>query len=230
MEAMITVEEALRTRRSVRAFRDTPVPRGLVARILTTAARAPSGSNIQPWRVYATTGAAKRALSRDLMDAHAAGDPGEEEYAYYPTEWREPYLARRRKVGWDLYGALGIQRGDKDAMTRQLARNYLFFDAPVGLMFTIDRRLEVGSWLDYGMFLQSVMLAARGFGLDTCSQQAFAKYHRIIRRHLAIPDDEVLICGMALGHAEPAAVENRFDTERMPVSEFVRFTQDPDWS
>lgn len=230
MDTMITVEEALRTRRSVRAFRETPVPRAFVERILTAAARAPSGSNIQPWRVYATTGAAKRALSRDLMDAHAAGDPGEEEYAYYPTEWREPYLARRRKVGWDLYGALGIGKGDKDAMARQLARNYLFFDAPVGLMFTIDRRLEVGSWLDYGMFLQSVMLAARGLGLDTCPQQAFAKYHRIIRRHLAIPDDEVLICGMALGYAEPAAVENRFDTERMPVSEFVRFAQDPDWS
>ncbi len=216
--------DAIRTRRSVRAFLDRPVPRAAVEGILETAARAPSGSNIQPWTVYTIAGLPRRHLSAELAAAHRGGEPGGEEYAYYPEVWREPYLSRRRKVGWDLYGALGIAKGDKERMSRQHARNYDFFGAPVGLFFTLDRVLERGSWLDLGMFMQNVMVAARGFGLDTCPQQAFCKYHRIVRRHLGIPDAEILVSGMALGHADPAAPENRFATERAPAGEFTRFT------
>ncbi len=220
-----TAEEAILSRRSVRAFRDTEVPRALVERILAVAARAPSGSNLQPWKVYVVTGAAKAALTAEILEAYFAGDGHSEEYDYYPDPWREPYLSRRRKVGYDLYGILGIARGDREAMRRQLARNYEFFGAPVGLIFTIDRDLPVGAWLDYGGFLQSIMIAARGFGLDTCPQQAFAKYHRILTRRLGIPDDEMVVCGMALGYADTEAPVNRLETERVPVAEFATFVE-----
>ncbi len=225
LPASLSAIEAVRTRRSIRAFTAEPVPRATVEAILEVASRAPSGTNIQPWRVYAVAGAPRDALVAELMAAHF--DPtdaqADHEYAYYPAEWREPYLSRRRKVGWDLYGILGIARGDKAAMARQIARNYDFFGAPVGLFFTLDRRMEVGSWLDLGMFMQNVMVVARGLGLDTCPQQAFARYHRIVRRHLAIPDAEILVSGMALGHADPDAPENRLVTERVPVADFTRF-------
>jgi nitroreductase len=148
-----------------------------------------------------------------------------EEYAYYPTEWKSPYIDRRRKVGWDLYSMLGIGKTDKDRMHAQHARNYAFFDAPVGLMFTIDRVLQQGSWLDYGMFLQSVMVAARGRGLDTCPQAAFMQFHRIIARHLNLPDAQMLVCGMSLGYADTAAVANRLVTEREPVAGFTHFLE-----
>jgi len=221
---LLSAVDAVRTRRSVRAFTAQPVPRDTVEYILELASRAPSGTNIQPWRVYAVAGAARDALSAELVAAHF--DPGteaQEEYDYYPTQWFEPYLARRRKVGWDLYGLLGIAKGDTVAMARQHARNYEFFGAPVGLFFTLDRRMEVGSWLDLGMFMENVMVVARGLGLDTCPQAAFTKFHRIVRRHLGIPDTEILVSGMALGHADPDAPENRLETERAPVGEFSRF-------
>lgn len=224
--SLMSAVEAVRTRRSVRAFTGQPVPRETVEFILALAARAPSGSNIQPWKVYAVAGAARAALSAELLAAHAdpAGPAEPPEYYYYPTEWRDPYLARRRKVGWDLYGALGIAKGDKAAMARQHGRNYDFFGAPVGLFFTLDRDMEKGSWLDLGMFMQNVMIAARGLGLDTCPQQAFCNHHRIVRRHLGIPDTEILVSGMALGHADADAPENRFDTEREPADAFTRFS------
>ena len=225
LPASLSAIEAVRTRRSIRAFTAEPVPRATVEAILEVASRAPSGTNIQPWRVYAVAGAPRDALVAELMAAHfdPADAQADHEYAYYPAEWREPYLSRRRKVGWDLYGILGIARGDKAAMARQIARNYDFFGAPVGLFFTLDRRMEVGSWLDLGMFMQNVMVVARGLGLDTCPQQAFARYRRIVRRHLAIPDAEILVSGMALGHADPDAPENRLVTERVPVADFTRF-------
>lgn len=218
-----TVEEAIVSRRSIRAFRSDPVPRALVERILEIATRAPSGSNTQPWKVYVLLGGALEALKQKLVAAYLGGDPGAEEYDYYPLTWREPYLSRRRKSGWDLYGTLGIVRGDKEGMTRQQARNYRFFDAPVGLIFTIDRDLATGSWLDYGTFLQSIMIAARGVGLDTCPLQSMARYHAIIRRSVGATDAEVVICGMALGHADMTAPENNFTTDRMALAEFVRF-------
>ncbi|NUZ05088.1 nitroreductase [Piscinibacter koreensis] len=224
------VDHALSSRRSVRAFLSTPVERATIEAILAAASRAPSGTNTQPWNVYVLTGAAKAELTRRILDAY--DDPAElarhtAEYAYYPTEWRSPFVERRRKVGWDLYSLLGIAKGDKVRMHAQHGRNYAFFDAPVGLMFTIDRVMELGSWLDYGMFLQSVMIAARGHGLDTCPQAAFIDFHRIVMPLIGAPVNEQLVCGMSLGVADPAAIENSLVTEREPVERFTRFLDDP---
>jgi nitroreductase len=226
--AVAAVDAALISRRSVRAFLPTSVPRETIEQILAVAARAPSGTNTQPWKVYVLTGAAKEALSRDLLAAHddpAARAGLREEYAYYPKDWVSPYIDRRRKIGWDLYGLLGIEKTDKAGMHEQHARNYRFFDAPVALMYTIDRLLAQGSWLDYGMFLQSVMVAARGRGLDTCPQAAFTPLQRIVMEHLGAPETEMLVCGMSLGHADPSAVENALVTEREPVHRFTRFIE-----
>jgi len=217
------VAAAITSRRSIRAFLPTPVARETVERILDIAARAPSGTNMQPWRGYVLTGAPLKRLSAALVAEAMAGTPVEAEYRYYPETFFEPYLSRRRKVGWDLYGLLGIGRGEGEKMKRQHARNFAFFGAPVGLIFTIDRRLEIGSWLDYGIFLGNVMTAARGMGLDTCPQAAFAPHHRTIRAHLPIPEEEVVVCGMALGYADPAAPENALVTERVPAREFCTF-------
>lgn len=220
------VDTAIRTRRSVRAFLPTPVPRETVEAILAVAARAPSGTNTQPWKAYVLTGAAKAELSRKIVAAY--DDPAErarhsDEYAYYPSEWKSPFIDRRRKVGWDLYGLLDIAKTDKARMHAQHRRNYEFFDAPVGLIFTIDRVMRQGSWLDYGMFLQNIMIAARGRGLDTCPQVAFMQFHRIITAHVGAPADEQVVCGMSLGWADPDAIENTLVTEREPVAAFVRF-------
>lgn len=217
------VAAAITSRRSIRAFLPTPVARETVERILDIAARAPSGTNMQPWRGYVLTGAPLKRLSAALVAEALAGTEVEAEYRYYPETFFEPYLSRRRKVGWDLYGLLGIGRGETERMRRQHARNFAFFGAPVGLIFTIDRRLEIGSWLDYGIFLGNVMTAARGMGLDTCPQAAFAPHHRTIRAHLPIPEEEVVVCGMALGYADPAAPENALVTERVPAREFCTF-------
>jgi nitroreductase len=157
------------------------------------------------------------------MAEHEAGVTPDSEYQYYPRKFFEPYHSRRRKVGWDLYGLLGIGKGENERMRAQHGRNLIFFGAPVGLIFTIHRDLEQGSWLDYGMFLQNVMVAARGMGLDTCPQAAFMPYHRIIQTMLEIPPEEMLVCGMALGYAVPDAVENGLVTERAPAREFARF-------
>ncbi len=225
-EDTAAVEAAITSRRSIRAFLPTPVPRETVERILEVASRAPSGTNTQPWKVHVLTGAAKDRLSRAVRAAY--DDPAErarhtEEYAYYPTQWVSPYVDRRRKVGWDLYGLLGIGKADKVRMHEQHGRNYAFFDAPVGLIFTIDRVMQQGSWLDYGMFLQNVMVAARARGLDTCPQAAFTQFHRVIERELVLPPSEMVVCGMSLGHADPDAPENQLVTEREPVCGFARF-------
>jgi nitroreductase len=219
-------EAAIATRRSVRAFLPTPVPRATVERILAVASRAPSGTNTQPWKVYVLTGEPLRSLSRRLVAAY--DDPEEsarhsEEYPYYPTEWVSPYIDRRRKIGWDLYGLLGIGKTDKARMHAQHRRNYEFFGAPVGLMFTIDRILRQGSWLDYGMFIEGVMVAARAHGLDTCPQAAFTPFHRIVTDEIGAPANEQLVCGMSLGWADPGAIENTLVTEREPVAGFARF-------
>lgn len=222
----LDVAEAILTRRSVRAFLPTPVPRATVARILETAARAPSGSNMQPWKVTVVTGTARARLSAAIHEARAhEPDAHVEEYQIYPETWREPYLSRRRENGWGLYGLVGITRGEKDKMWRQHGRNYDFFGAPVGMIMTIDRDLGTGSWVDFGTFLQNIMLAARGEGLHTCPQGAFAQFHRVIRRELDLPDHEVVICGMALGHEDESAPENRLRTPRMPLDAFVRFRE-----
>ncbi len=220
------VDHAITTRRSVRSFLPATVPQSEVATILEAAARAPSGTNMQPWRVYVTTGDAKERLSQAVLRAH--NDQAfrrAQVYDYYPHEFFEPYLSRRRKVGWDLYNLLGIEKGDKEKMHNQHGRNYVFFGAPVGMIFTIDRRLEIGSWLDYGMFLENIMIAARGRGMDTCPQAAFAPFQEIIRPELDIPETEVVVCGMALGYADEHAVENTLKTERAPLEEFATFRE-----
>jgi nitroreductase len=222
------VDAAITSRHSIRAFLDKPVERADIERILEVAARAPSGTNTQPWKVYVLTGQARQDLSDAIQAVNA--DPEQarqhtEEYAYYPREWVSPFVDRRRKVGWDLYTLLGLTRDNKAGMAAQHARNYRFFDAPVGLIFTIDRIMEQGSWLDYGMFLQNIMVAARGRGLDTCPQAAFTQYHRVIARQLGLPENEMVVCGMALGWADPDRIENSLVTEREPVQHFAHFRE-----
>ena len=176
------VDHAITCRRSIRRFLPTPVPAATVEAILDAAARAPSGTNMQPWRGYALAGAPRDALVAAVQAVFDSGEPGHErEVQYYPDTFFEPYLSRRRTVGWGLYGLLGIGKGDAAKMKAQHRRNFQFFDAPVGMIFTIDRRLATGSWLDYGMFLENIMIAARGRGLDTCAQAAWTQYHRVIR-------------------------------------------------
>ena len=221
----LTADEAILTRRSVRAFRPTPVDQRTVEELLTLASRSPSGSNIQPWKVRVVAGEARDRLCRAILEAldRDGFEKHQREWNYYPVNWREPFLSRRRKIGWDLYGLLGIGKGDFENTEKQRRRNYDFFGAPVGMIFTLDEDLEIGSWLDLGIYLSSLMVAARGRGLDTCPQAAFADFHVVIRRELGIPENEIVICGMALGHADPGAVENRLVTERAPASEFATF-------
>jgi nitroreductase len=221
----LNADEALSTRRSVRAFLPTPVPRETVEELLALASRSPSGSNIQPWKVRVVAGEARKRLSAAILGAldRDGADAHKREWNYYPVNWREPFLARRRKIGWDLYGLMGIAKGDFDATEKQRRRNYEFFGAPVGMIFTLDEDLEMGSWLDLGIYLSSFMIAARGRGLDTCPQAAFADFHAVIRGELAIPQNEIIVCGMALGHADPDAPENRLVTERAAAGEFASF-------
>ncbi len=219
------VDTAMRERHSVRAFLPTPVPQEQVAEILSVAASAPSGTNTQPWQVIAVAGEAKKRLcDRVLYAFHHEQGEHQPEYDIYPAEFVEPYLSRRRRCGLGLYAALGISRGDTDAIHAQHARNFAFFDAPVGLIFILDRRMARSSWVDYGMFLQNIMLAARARGLDTCAQMAWALYPGLLSEALQIPDRQMVLCGMALGHADPTAVVNHVRTEREPVDNFTRFS------
>jgi nitroreductase len=226
-ESTAAVDAAITSRRSIRAFLPTPVPRETIEQILAVSARAPSGTNTQPWQVHVLTGASLAELSRRVRAAF--DDPEQralhtEEYDYYPAQWASPYIDRRRKVGWDLYSLLGIGKADKQRMHEQHGRNYAFFDAPVGLIFTIDRIMGTGSMLDYGMFLQNVMVAARARGLDTCPQAAFTQFHRVIEDFLGLDAaKQMVVCGMSLGHADPARIENSLVTEREPVAGFTRF-------
>ncbi len=222
------VDEAISSRCSIRAFLPKPVAREDVEALLEVASRAPSGSNTQPWKVYVLTGAIRQRLSDEILAAYldpAQAAEHQEEYHYYPQEWVAPYIDRRRKIGWDLYALLGLTRDNKSGMQAQHGRNYMFFDAPVGLIFTIDRVMEQGSWLDYGMFLQNLMIAARARGLDTCPQAAFTQFHKVIARVLQIPDGEQLVCGMALGYADHSKIENTLKTEHEPVSGFAKFLE-----
>lgn len=220
------VDDAITSRRSIRAYLPTPISRATIEDILRVALRAPSGSNVQPWKVHVLTGDAKQRLSTAIIAAYddtSTSAEHVEPYQYYPRTWVDPYLARRRKIGWDLYNLLGIVKGDKAKMHAQHGRNYRFFDAPVGLIFTIDPVLEQGSWLDYGMFIEAIMVAARGRGLDTCPQAAFNQFHKIIAEHIGLAEGHLVVCGMALGYADPDAIENTLQTERADVADVVRF-------
>ncbi len=227
-EQTAAVDAAIKTRHSMRAYLPQSVPRELVEQVLEVASWAPSGTNTQPWQVHVLTGAALQRVSGRIQAAYldpALNAAHREEYAYYPHEWRSPYIDRRRKVGWDLYGLLGIEKTDKARMQHQHGRNFVFFDAPVGLFFTIDRVMQQGSWLDYGMFLQNVMVAARARGLHTCPQAAFTQFHALIAEELALAPEQMLVCGMSLGYADPSAIENGLVTQRAPVAEFARFLE-----
>ena len=226
-----SVDAAIASRFSCRAFlREREVERVTIEQILDVAARAPSGTNTQPWRVYVLQGESRDTLVDKVCAAHDAiyADPAlaaeyREEYDYYPTKWISPYIDRRRENGWGLYGLLGIAKGEKDKMHAQHQRNFRFFDAPVGLMFTMDRVLGRGSLMDYGMFLQNVMVAARARDLHTCPQAAWNGFARIILPHVGAGADEMLVCGMSLGYADPDAPVNRFHTPREPASGFTRW-------
>jgi nitroreductase len=225
-QSRVSVVEAIETRRSVRAFLPDPINRSVLEAIFSHASRAPSGSNIQPWVAHVLTGDSKIALSRKIVTVLEDPQQNElhhEEFAYYPKTWKSPFIDRRRALGWGLYSLLGIPREDKIAMKAQHARNFEFFDAPVGIVFTTDRTMEQGSWLDFGMFLQNVMLMARTFDLDTCPQAAFNKYHRLISEHLNLPSDQKMVCAMSLGYADNTKVENTLASERVPVEDFVQF-------
>jgi nitroreductase len=222
------VDAAIESRQSMRQFLPRPVPRELIMHLLELAARAPSGTNTQPWKTYVLQGASRTALTEQVCAAHDAirANPElaahhKEEYDYYPEKWVSPYIDRRRENGWSLYGLLGITKGDKDKMHAQHQRNYRFFDAPVGLMFTLDRVMGRGSLVDYGMFMQTLMIAARGHGLHTCPQAAWNGFSKIILPHIGAGPDEMLVCGMALGYADDAALVNTFRTPRVAAEAFT---------
>ncbi len=221
------VLDALEGRSSVRGYLDRPVPRHLVEQILTIAARAPSGNNSQPWRVHVLTGPAQARLGNIILAARQVdqADPAPE-YDYYPQDWPEPYRSRRRANGWELYGLLGIQKGDRAGSRAWQDENYRFFGAPVGMILTRDRRLGLGALIDLGMFMEGVAVAARSLGLDTCPQAAFAHYHAIIRNELRLAPEDMVICGMSLGYADMSAPANRLHTGREPVSGFTTFHAD----
>jgi nitroreductase len=219
------VDDAINTRQSVRAFLPTPVDRATVETLLKLSGRSASGSNIQPWRVRVIGGAIKDRLEKAIFDAVARDgfEPYQREWNYYPVNWRQPFLGRRRKIGWDMYSLLGVAKGDFEGTQRARMRNYEFFGAPVGMIFTLDEDLEIGSWLDLGIYLGTLMIAARGHGLHTCPQAAFADFHKIIRPILDIPEKEIIVCGMALGHVDPDAPVNRLATERAPLADYASF-------
>ena len=226
----LAIDAAITSRMSTRAFTQQPVARQTIHGLLQVASRAPSGTNTQPWKVYVLQGASRDSLCDKVCAAHDAmrvqpelAEEYREEYDYYPQKWVSPYIDRRRENGWGLYGLLGIGKGDKDKMHLQHQRNYRFFDAPVGFMFTVDRVLGRGSLLDYGMFLQNIMVAARARDLHTCPQAAWNGFGKIILPHIGASDDEMLVCGMALGYADPCAVVNTFHTPREPAQAFTRW-------
>ena len=228
IESIECVDAAIDSRQSIRAFTSQPVERDDIRQILAVASRAPSGANAQPWKTYVLQGRARDELADKVCAAHDAiyADPEQavlykEAYAYYPQRWIDPYLARRRENGWGLYGLLGIAKGEKDRMHAQHQRNFRFFDAPVGLFFTVNTIMGQGALLDCGAFMQNIMIAARARGLDTCPQAAWNSYARIILPCIGAGDDEMLVCGMSLGYADPDALVNTFRTPRVPPEDFT---------
>ena len=215
------VLEAMRGRKSTRAYLDKPVPRATIEAILDAARWAPSGVNCQPWQVAVVAGATKERIGKDILAARAAKQPENPDYTYYPAQWEEPYKSRRKASGLALYAALNIGKDDVFARLKAWNGNYHFFDAPVGLLFFVDRTLSQGAWVDMGMFIENVMLAACGQGLATCPQAALAEYPGIVRGILNIPSTRALVCGMALGYADVSAPVNNYRTERELVSVFT---------
>ena len=226
------VDQAINSRQSTREFLPKPVPRDTLTHLLEMASRAPSGTNTQPWKVYVLQGASRDTLVAKVCETHDAiranpelASDYKEAYDYYPEKWVSPFIDRRRENGWGLYGLLGIGKADKDKMHAQQQRNFRFFDAPVGLMFTLDRVMGRGSLVDYGMFMQNLMIAARGHGLHTCPQAAWNGFAKIILPHIGAGPDEMLVCGMSLGYADEAALVNTFRTPRVPAGDFTTWLE-----
>jgi len=220
----MTVTEALRARTSIREFLDTPVSRDEIHAILDVARFSPSGGNLQPWKVIVVAGDEKRALTalaQRVLFENPGGEPTE--HPIYPANLWEPYRTRRYELGEEMYALLGIPRTDKSARLLRFARNYEFFGAPVGLFFVIDRRMGHGQWAHLGMFMQSIALAAVDRGLGTCMQEAWGALRTSLGRHLALPDEEMVYCGMALGHPDPEHPVNRLRSRRVPVDDFATF-------
>src|SRR5215469_1151563 len=211
------VSEAIATRKTVRAFLGDPVEVQTVRRILSQAARAPSGGNLQPWRVYVLLGAARDELVRRVKERMAETP----EYHIYPPHLTEPYKTRRFRVGEAMYATMGIPREDRATRLKHFVRNWEFFGAPVGMIFTIDRQMQPGQWSDLGMFMENIMLLAREEGLHTCPQEAWAVWHKTIREFLSVPQNEMIFCGMGLGYADADAPVNLLDSERAPLEEFA---------
>ncbi len=220
------VSDAILSRHSMRVFHDRPVPKEVLHRLLDVSRYAASNGNVQPWKVYVTSGAARRRLSAAILTAMDTGEEGgPAEYDVYPRVFTQPYDARRKKVGKDLYTLLEVPKGDAAGMAKQFRKNFEFFGAPIGMILTIDRGMGNGQWVDSGILLGNLMLMAREEGLHTCPQAAFARYQKIVRRELAIPDNEVVICGLAIGYADAAEVPNNLITERAAVEEFSVFIE-----
>ena len=215
--------QALHSRFCARAFLDTPVAETLVRDILEAARWAPSGVNTQPWQVAVLQGATKAMLTQRLLAMREQAIQPNPDYAYYPETWVEPYRMRRLVCGNGLYSALGIAREDKDRQKIAWENNYRFFGAPVGLLFFVDKQLNQGSWLDMGMFLQNVMLAAKSLGLDTCPQASLAEYPDVVRALLNLPDTLAVVCGMSLGYADPTQPVNQYRLPREVVDAFTRW-------
>lgn len=221
------VKDAIQQRHSVRRFLDKPVNRQQIEQLLDIARHAPSGANTQPWQVAVLRGEAKARLSEQIVAAFKAGEKPTPDYEYYPTEWQQPYLDRRRTCGYQLYRSLGIDKKDKQARIEQWAANYRAFDAPVMLLFWMEGVMQTGSYIDFGMFLQSFMISAVDAGLATCPQAALAEYPQLVKPYIGIPDDAILLCGMALGYEDCEAPINHYRTAREPVDSFTRFYGDP---
>jgi nitroreductase len=216
--------DIIRQRGSTRAFLSRDVPTQLVRDILDVARFAPSGSNTQPWQIHVVTGQARAALCTAVR--HAAVHERDRHrgfYEYYPSQWKEPYLSRRRACGWGLYSLLGIQKGDRAGGLTQELKNFDFFGAPVGLFVFMDRDLGQGSLIDCGMFMQNLMIAAQTKGLATCPQAAWAPFQAVVRGQLGVSDDQILLCGIALGYADPTAPVNQYRPERLPIDDFTHF-------
>ena len=224
----MNVSAAIRTRKSVRKFLDREVERKVIESMFDTARWAASGTNAQPWEVVVLTGTRKRQLCEEIESAFDRGDRRQMDYRYYPDNWKEPFRMRRLRCGMALYSALAIERDDAEGRRRQWAANYRAFDAPVMLLFFMDRIMETGSYLDYGMFLQSIMLAALDKGLATCPQAALGEFPDLVRNFTGYGSDHVLVCGMALGYEDPDDPVNQYRSDREEVRDFVRFLQDRD--
>ena len=218
----MSATEAVTSRRSIRAFTDQPVDQNTIEAIIRDASRAASGTNIQPWHVTILTGQAKDELVDAVQAAFDAGD-SEKDGKYYPDEFVEPYKARRRKIGWDMYGLIGIERGDTDKMIAQARQNYEFFGAPVGIMFSMHETMNYGGWLDLGLFMGNIMTLAREHGLHTCPQAAWREFESVIHATLGLPAEQRVIVGMALGYEDTDHVINELRTERAELSEYVDF-------